>query len=190
MSVDTPPSEPEYERLAELTAGAVLRLGDGGYGEARSVWNAMVDREPAVVVRPVGAADVIVEYAERAPIPQSEILIHQLDGAINDVAPDATAYPHRDAGFAISVAARWTDPATDDECIARVRACHDALANRSTGGTYVNFEGDREGRERNAYAENYDRLVEVKTRCDPANLFRLNQNVAPAERPLGREPEP
>jgi FAD/FMN-containing dehydrogenase len=137
-----------------------------------------------------GTRDAIVAHAERAPTPQSEILLHQIGGAINDVAPDATAYPHRDAEFAVSVAARWTDPAKDDECIAWVRAGHDALAEEGTGGTYVNFEGDREGRERNAYGENYDRLVEIKTEYDPENLFRLNQNVPPVERPSGREAEP
>ncbi|TYL37474.1 FAD-linked oxidase [Natronococcus pandeyae] len=123
--------------------------------------------------------DAVVEYAERAPTPQSEILIHQVGGVINDVAPDATAYPHRETEFIITPGARWEDPAMDEECIAWVRACHDALAEDATGGTYVNFEGEREGHEHNAYGENYDRLVEVKTEYDPANLFRVNQNVEP-----------
>ncbi|WP_227380494.1 FAD-binding oxidoreductase [Haladaptatus halobius] len=123
--------------------------------------------------------DTIVEYIERLPTPQSEILIHQVGGAINDVASDATAYPHRDAEFIVTPSARWEDPTKDDECIAWVRECHDALANDATGGTYVNFEGEREGQEQNAYGENYDRLVELKNKYDPMNLFRMNQNVEP-----------
>ncbi|WP_224270235.1 FAD-binding oxidoreductase [Haloprofundus salinisoli] len=125
--------------------------------------------------------DVMLEYAERFPTPQSEILVHQVGGAVNDVASDATAYPHRDAEFVVNVAARWEDPSRDDECVAWVRACHGALAEGATGGTYVNFEGDREGRERNAYGGNYDRLVEVKTEYDPENVFRSTQNVKPAD---------
>ncbi|WP_368411892.1 FAD-binding oxidoreductase [Haladaptatus halobius] len=123
--------------------------------------------------------DTIVEYIERLPTPQSEILIHQVGGAINDVASDATAYPHRDAEFIVTPSARWEDPTKDDECIAWVRECHDALANDATGGTYVNFEGEREGQEQNAYGENYDRLVELKNKYDPMNLFQMNQNVKP-----------
>ncbi|WP_224332950.1 FAD-binding oxidoreductase [Haloprofundus halobius] len=125
--------------------------------------------------------DTMVEYAGRLPTPQSEILIHQVGGAINDVASDATAYPHRDAEFVVNVAARWEEPSKDDECVAWVRKCHDALAEEAIDGTYVNFEGDRGGRERDAYGRNYDRLAETKTRYDPQNVFRSTQNVKPAD---------
>ncbi|WP_306057432.1 FAD-binding oxidoreductase [Natronococcus wangiae] len=152
-------------------------LLDDLYAEgARNYWKA-----PNFTALGEETIDTILEYAERLPTPQSEILIHQVGGAVNDVASDATAYPHRDTEFIVTVAARWEDPTKDDECIAWVRECHDALAEGATGGTYVNFEGDREGRERNAYGENYDRLVESKNEYDPENLFRLNQNVKPAD---------
>ncbi|MFC4541535.1 FAD-binding oxidoreductase [Halosolutus amylolyticus] len=153
------------------------RLMDDLYVEgARNYWKA-----PNFRALGEGTIDTIVEYAERAPTPQSEILIHQVGGAVNDVPSDATAYPHRDTEFIVSVAARWEEPTKDDVCIEWVRACHDALAEGATGGTYVNFEGDHEGRERNAYGENYDRLVEAKNEYDPENRFRLNQNVKPAD---------
>ena len=124
--------------------------------------------------------DTIVEYGERLPTPESDILLHQVGGAINDVAPDATAYPHRDTEFIVTPGARWEDPTNDEECIAWIRECHDALADDATGGTYVNFEGESEGRERNAYGENFDRLVEVKNEWDPENRFRMNQNIEPS----------
>ncbi|WP_336364156.1 FAD-binding oxidoreductase [Halalkalicoccus salilacus] len=124
--------------------------------------------------------DTMIEYAERLPTPYSEILIHQVGGAVNDVASDATAYPHRDTEFVVTVAARWEEPIEDDECTAWVRECYDALAREGAVGTYVNFEGDREGRERNAYRENYERLAEVKAEHDPENVFRMTQNVKPA----------
>ncbi len=126
--------------------------------------------------------DTITEYAERFPTAHSEILVHQVGGAINDVGSDATAYPHRDAEFIVTVAARWEEPTDDEECIAWVQQCHDALADTATGGTYVNFEADRQGREHNAYGENHDRLGELKTEYDPENVFQLNQNVPPADR--------
>jgi hypothetical protein len=60
MTVDAPTHGPEYEPLARGIHGAVLRPDDDGYDEARSVWNATIDRRPAVVVRSTGAADVVV----------------------------------------------------------------------------------------------------------------------------------
>src|SRR6056297_2561758 len=73
MTITAPIDEPEYETLAQETHGKVLRPGDDGYDEARSIWNAMIDREPAVIVRPAGAADVMtaVEFACDRDLPLS-----------------------------------------------------------------------------------------------------------------------
>jgi len=49
----------------------------------------------------------------------------------------------------------------------------------ATGGVYVNFVSEDEGREHASYGANYDRMVELKNKYDPTNLFRLNQNVKP-----------
>jgi FAD/FMN-containing dehydrogenase len=106
-------------------------------------------------------------------------LISHLGGAASDVAVDATSYPHRDAAFVITPGARWQDPSDDEASIAWVRECHDALAAGATGRSYVNFIAEGAGREREAFGPNYDRLVEVKNKYDPTNLFRLNQNVSP-----------
>jgi len=123
--------------------------------------------------------DTIVEYARRLPTPGSDVLVHQVGGAINDVSRDATAYPHRDAAFVVTPGARWEMSTNDEDCIAWARECRDALAEHATGGTYVNFVSEREGRERDAYDTNYERLVELKNEYDPTNLFRTNQNVEP-----------
>ncbi len=150
---------------------------DDLYGEgARNYWKA-----PNFTELTEGTIDTIVDYATRLPTPESEILVHQVGGAVNDVSTDATAYPHRDTEYIVTVAARWDEASRDEECIEWVRECHDALAEDATGGTYVNFEAEREGRERNAYGENYDRLAELKRAYDPENVFHLNQNVAPAD---------
>ena len=123
--------------------------------------------------------DAFVEYGESLPTPESEIAIAQLGGATNDVPIDATAYPHRDAEFLMNLHTRWMDPAKDDECIAWARSCYDAMAPHATGGVYANFIPEEVGEEPAAYRENYDRLVELKGKYDPDNLFHLNQNVPP-----------
>jgi len=61
-----------------------------------------------------GLFDVVIEYAERLPSPQCEIFFGAIGGATKRPAPDATAYPHRDAEFVMNVHGRWTDAADDE----------------------------------------------------------------------------
>ena len=126
-----------------------------------------------------GMVDGLVRLAAVMPTPQSDILISQLGGAINDVPADATAYPHRDVAFVASPGARWIDPGQDEICLAWIEECRRVLADHGTGGAYVNFIAEPTGRERDAYGANYARLAALKKKYDPRNLFRLNQNVQP-----------
>jgi FAD/FMN-containing dehydrogenase len=125
------------------------------------------------------AIDTAIEYAATLPSPLSEIFFGQVGGAMARVPTDETAYPHRDAAYAMNVHTRWEDPAMDDKCITWSREFFDAMAPYATGGVYVNFISEREGEENIAYGENYERLVELKTKYDPTNLFRMNQNLEP-----------
>lgn len=125
------------------------------------------------------ALDTIVKYAGMLPTPQSDILISHLGGVINEISSDGTAYPHRDLSFIVTPGGRWEDPAQDDEPVSWVRECFEALTVHATGQSYVNFIAESTGREKEAFGPNYDRLVELKNKYDPANLFRLNQNVTP-----------
>jgi FAD/FMN-containing dehydrogenase len=126
--------------------------------------------------------DVILNAVRTLPSPQCEIFIASLGGAVNRVAADATAYPHRDVNFVMNVHTRWSSPAEDKVCIDWARAFYDAAAPFATGGVYVNFmPADEAQRVRaGAYGPNYDRLARIKAKYDPTNLFRMNQNVAPA----------
>lgn len=126
-----------------------------------------------------GTIDTLVAQAERLPTPQSDILISHVGGAVNDIPPDGTAYPHRDINFVITPGGRWRDPGGDLAAVAWVRECFNTLAAQASGGSYANFIAESRGREREAFGENYARLQVLKTRYDPANLFRLNQNIAP-----------
>ncbi len=127
------------------------------------------------------ALDTILDYAGKLPSAASEIFVAHLGGAINRVAADATAYPHRDAEFVMNVHTRWEDPKDDDTCISWARTFFEATAGFATGGVYVNFVSEDEGRVQAAYGSNYERLAKLKKRFDPDNVFRVNQNVVPSK---------
>ena len=127
------------------------------------------------------AIDQIVRYAGELPSPHCEIFVEHLGGAINRLPVEGTAYPHRDAEFVLNVHARWEDPREDEPCISWARRFFADTAPYATGGVYVNFmTQDEQARIRDAYGGNYARLAELKRKYDPANVFRVNQNITPA----------
>jgi FAD/FMN-containing dehydrogenase len=126
------------------------------------------------------AIDVIVEFVGKLPSPQCEIFIASIAGAANHVSTDAMAYHHRDAKFVLNVHGRWDDVAHDERCIAWARQFFQASAPYASAGAYVNFMTAEEGDRVSAvYGANYDRLVQIKQRYDPENIFHLNQNIKP-----------
>jgi FAD/FMN-containing dehydrogenase len=128
-----------------------------------------------------GLLDVLVSQVARLPTEECEIFIGQLGGAASRVAPDATAYPHRNANFAMNVHTRWREPADKQRSIDWARKLFAEAAPYATGGVYVNFMPDDEtDRVSSAYGTNYARLAALKAKYDPDNLFRLNQNVQPS----------
>jgi FAD/FMN-containing dehydrogenase len=128
-----------------------------------------------------GLIDVLVDAARRIPDPQTEIAFALLGGAASRVPARATAYAHRDAQFVMNVHGRWEDPAADGACIGWARELFRNSAPFATGGAYMNFLTEDEGdRVAAAYGVNYPRLMEVKRRYDPGNLFRTNHNIPPA----------
>lgn len=128
-----------------------------------------------------GAIDTVVDYVAQLPGPQCEIFIGLVSGQASRISREATAYAHRDAKFVLNVHSRWEDPADDDRCIAWARQFFKAAEEYATGSVYVNFlTQDEANRVPAAYGHNYDRLVQLKRKFDPQNLFRLNQNILPA----------
>jgi len=129
-----------------------------------------------------GLVEVMMDHARRIPDPQTEIACAQLGGAVARVARGATAYNHRDGKYVMNVHGRWADPAKDDACIAWARSLWKETSRFATGSVYVNFLTQEEtgvDRLRAAYGENYDRLVALKNKYDPTNLFGVNQNIGP-----------
>jgi FAD/FMN-containing dehydrogenase len=125
------------------------------------------------------AIDAICAGVTEAPTLDSEIYAIQLGGAICDIGEDETAYSGRAAAFYWIAMSVWDDPADDAKCASWGRSAGRRLADRSSSRNYVN-EQSEVGIAEEAYgAEKYRRLVQLKTRFDPANLFRLNQNIQP-----------
>ncbi|WP_028218148.1 FAD-binding oxidoreductase [Paraburkholderia oxyphila] len=130
---------------------------------------------------PDGLIDALTAAIGTLPSPQCEIFFGMIGGATMRVAPDATAYPNRDALYVMNVHGRWTEPADDERCIGWARDFFEASAPYALGSVYVNFLTEEEhARVAAAYGPNMERLIAVKTRYDPHNLFNCNQNIRPA----------
>ena len=127
-----------------------------------------------------GALDCVTTFAGKLPSDQCEIFLGLVSGAPNRVPADAMAYRHRDARFVMNVHGRWDDRADDARCIAWAREFFNAAAPYASAGTYVNFMTDDESsRVAAAYGDNYPRLIELKHKYDPTNVFHVNQNIQP-----------
>jgi FAD/FMN-containing dehydrogenase len=124
--------------------------------------------------------ETIVERLESGTAPMRVTQIRALGGAMSDVPNDATAFAHRDRSFMVNVAAVYERPDETPTHEAWVTTLASELQHGDLGA-YVGFLGDEgEERVRQAYpGPTWDRLAEIKTRYDPGNLFRLNQNVPP-----------
>jgi hypothetical protein len=126
------------------------------------------------------ALDAIIKYAGKLPSPQCEIFIGLLGGKAAKVSPDAMAYGNRDANFILNVHSRWDKAKDDTKCISWARDFFDASAPYATGGVYINFvTQDETDRIAAAYGKNYNKLVRIKNKYDPNNLFRVNHNIKP-----------
>jgi FAD/FMN-containing dehydrogenase len=126
------------------------------------------------------AIDVVLRYAAAVPTPHCEIFLGLIGGKANTLPPDATAYPHRNVQFAMNVHGRWIDAGDDDKVVGWAREFFTAAAPHAAGSVYINFLTQDEGaRIHEAYGPNYARLLEIKQRYDPDNLFRFNHNIRP-----------
>jgi catechol 2,3 dioxygenase len=129
-----------------------------------------------------GFIDALVECGSRVLSPLSVIEVLSMGGAIRRVAVEATAFPHRDARWLVNMPAQWSDPADSHAEIAWARSTYARLQPFLSEGAYSNFmEGDESDVAGTAYGETLARLAQVKRAYDPDNVFRLNQNVLPAD---------
>jgi hypothetical protein len=121
-----------------------------------------------------------VEHGSKLPTLLSTMHIYPLDGAVQRVGRNDTAFSYRDVNWAEVIVGFDMDPANADLIRDWTIAYWDALHPLSEAGAYVNFMMDEGAdRIRATYRDNYDRLVQVKAAYDPTNFFRVNQNIKP-----------
>jgi FAD/FMN-containing dehydrogenase len=127
------------------------------------------------------AVETLLAAASAVPPGVSGIGLQGLRGAASRIPVEATAFPHRAEQYDFLVLAQWATPAESPRHIAWARESFAAMQPHLENAVYVNNLGSEDGdRVRAAYGPNHERLAELKRRYDPANVFRLNQNVAPA----------
>jgi FAD/FMN-containing dehydrogenase len=108
----------------------------------------------------------------------SQVELLSMGGAISRVAPEATAFPHRDVKWLINIPATWESPDETAREIDWVRRTYAAVQPHATGGAYVNFM-DADEESTTSYGSTLARLQSLKATYDPDNVFRLNQNIEP-----------
>jgi FAD/FMN-containing dehydrogenase len=128
--------------------------------------------------------DVIASRAQDRPAPLTLVNTFHMGGAIADLGAEDTAFGDRSAQYMISIDGMWTDPGDDAANIEWVRSAFAQLEPFGNGGVYLNFTGradEAPGEDvDSAFGRNVIRLAEIKRAIDPANFFRLNDNVKPA----------
>ena len=124
-----------------------------------------------------------IRFGETLPSMHSTMHLYPINGAASRVGKTDTAWNYRDAKWAQVMVGVDPDSANNEKTISWTKSYYDALHPFSAGGAYVNFLMGDEGEERveKTYGGNYERLVAIKSKYDPDNFFRVNQNIKPSK---------
>ncbi len=151
-----------------------------GKGERQNYWKSLY-----LDLLDDDAIERVVARANVRPDAWTMVILWHLGGAMNRVDPEETALGVRNANYLLSLDTSWTNPADNEKAITWTREFWNEMQPFSGGGAYLNFPGQGEEGEallRASYgSENYDKLVKLKSKYDPSNLFRLNQNILPGK---------
>ncbi|MFD1161736.1 FAD-binding oxidoreductase [Hwangdonia seohaensis] len=124
--------------------------------------------------------DENIEFGSKIPTMHSTTHFYPIDGAVHEVSNNETAWANRDARWAQVIVGVDPDSAKADKVTNWCKDYFDALTPYAMGGAYVNFMMEEgQARIKSSYKDNYDRLVEIKTKYDPDNFFHINQNIKP-----------
>jgi FAD/FMN-containing dehydrogenase len=184
-------AERDLERLRSFGSPLVANVGPMEYTIVNSLLDAAYPRGAlnywkSSFLRSLSddAIETIVAAFADCPSPMSAFVFENLHGEVTRLPVDATAVPHRERGYNFLITSVWADPAATEQNVDWTRAAFETVAPHTAARRYVNYIADDElgdGPVREAYGPNYARLVELKARYDPANLFRLNQNIRPPD---------
>ncbi|MEX0786430.1 MAG: FAD-binding oxidoreductase, partial [Dehalococcoidia bacterium] len=174
-------AEPLGEISGQLPYRAVQAAFDPFFpntGAVHSYWKSVYANELSDEL-----IDILADLGNNRSSSYSLINVPYFGGAVKRVKPTDTAFWTREPSYMLSLDGNWTDPSEREQHVAWVRQAWDRLQPHSTGAVYLNFMGeetqDPDAVVRAAFGDNYARLVELKTKYDPDNLFRMNQNIKP-----------
>ena len=168
---------PLADTIQAMPYPVINTLSDAGYPRgALNYW-----KSAFFAALGVEALQIMVDAVRRCPSPMSGLSIMPYLGAVTRVPPTATAFPHRAPGYSLLIVSQWQDRSQTDANIAWARETFAALRPYMSGRSYVNnLPADDGRRVRDIWGVNYERLVQIKRRYDPGNVFRLNHNIDPA----------
>lgn len=167
---------PAADLIQPMPYPVINTLNDAGYPKgAFNYWKSAFFTELSDA-----SLEVMIEALHRCPSAMSGLAVVPYLGAVNRVDPAATAFPHRAPGYSLLIVAQWLDPRETEPNITWARETFNALHPYMAGRSYVNNLTAEDGRMvHHVWGENYQRLVTVKRRYDPGNIFRLNHNIDP-----------
>ena len=167
---------PVFAHVGEMPYPAMQSMFDGFF-PAGLQWYWRADFFDSITPE---MAATHLKFGSKIPTPLSQMHLYHISGAASRVAADATPWAYRDAKYAGVIVGVDPDPKNANTITNWCKSYWEALHPYSSGGAYSNFMMDEgEDRVRASYKNNYDRLVEIKRRFDPDNLFRVNQNIKP-----------
>jgi FAD/FMN-containing dehydrogenase len=170
---------PVMDVVGPMPYTAVNMLFDAGFPRgALNYW-----KSNFLAALPDAAIDTMIDRLRAAPSPMSALLLEHFHGAATRVPPTETAFPHRAQGYNFLAVGEWMDAAATAANVAWTRETYAAMAPHFTAGRYANYLNADEvgdgGAVSAAFGPNWKRLLEVKRKYDPDNVFHLNQNIKP-----------
>lgn len=168
--------EPTFEHVGPMPHPALQSMFDVFYPPGLQwYWRADFINEI-----PDEAVAQHVKYGLELPTPHSTMHLYPIDGAAHRVGKNDTPWAYRDAKWSQVIVGVDPDESNKEKITKWTKDYYDAVHPYSAGGAYVNFMMDEgEDRIRATYGDNYERLVKIKNKYDPNNLFRVNQNIKP-----------
>lgn len=181
-------AERALDRTRSIAAAVIDRLGPISYCDLNGLLDPSFPKLALNYWKSCFVADlddevigILTEQFARCPSQMSKLIIERPHGQALRRTPSDCAFPHRTPGFSVLILAQWRDNEDTDENISWARETYAMLEPHALTGGYSNYLGDDEEASRisQAFGDNYERLRALKSRYDPDNIFRLNQNIPP-----------